>query len=262
MSSFDQLTSQFLSVLYHDGNRVGGLCTAAATVLSVQRAAISVDEEDAGLQVWCASDKVAADVEEVQAMLGEGPGISAIQDSAPVLVADLAARSQRWPGFLSAVADKGISGAMFALPLSLGAVRLGVLDIYCSQPGELDRRTLAAGLHVADLVTTLLLSGGPRTEGHAERDLRRLEDTPVLRGDYPAADGSGPGEEWWWEASTTSRDIHQAAGMVIAQAGTTARDAYALLRGHAYAEGLSLTEVADLVVRRQLRFGPETTEGR
>ncbi|GAB2640486.1 GAF and ANTAR domain-containing protein [Nocardia goodfellowii] len=265
MTSFDQVTTQFLSALHHDGNRVGGLCVAAAEVLAVERAAIAVDEADAGMQVWCASDEVAAEVEEMQAMLGEGPGITAISEGTPVLVSDLGADGDRWPNFLSAVADKGITGAMFALPLHLGAIRLGVLDIYCARPGVLPRRTLAAGLHVADLVTTLLLSGGPRSDGNTD-DPVRIDGAAALR-DLAATEAAahtdgGPDhadrtEEWWWEASTTSRDIHQAAGMVIAQAGITARDAYALLRGYAYAEGLSLTEVAERVVRRQLRFGPE-----
>ncbi|WP_194815001.1 GAF and ANTAR domain-containing protein [Nocardia sp. XZ_19_385] len=260
MTSFDQLTTEFLSALYHDGNRVDGLCTAAAEVLSMQRAAIAIDEADAGLQVWCASDKVAADVEALQSMLGEGPGVSAIRDSVPVLVPDLAADDPRWPGFLSAVADKDITGAMYALPLHLGAIRLGVLDIYCAQPGPLERRTLAAGLHVADLVTTLLLSGGPRVD---DADWPKGRIHAGGNGQEPGTDGAGPSgdldgaEQWWWEAATNTRDIHQAAGMVIAQTGSTARDAYALLRGYAFAEELSMTEVATRVVRRQLRFGPE-----
>ncbi|MEU8898944.1 GAF and ANTAR domain-containing protein [Nocardia sp. NPDC048505] len=254
MGPFEQVTSRFLAALHHDGNEIEGLCNAATEVLSVPRAAISVDADEAGLQTWCASDEIAAAVEELQATLGEGPGVSAIRHSAPVLVPDLSLKSQRWPGFLSAVADKGITGGMYALPLHLGSVRLGVLDVYGSEPGDLDRSTLAAGLHVADLITTLLLSGGPQYDARRADSPRPLDGTLRLK-DLETTDSV---EEWWWEASTTAgRDIHQAAGMVIAQAGTSARDAYALLRAYAYAEGLSLTEVAERVVRRQLRFGPE-----
>ncbi|MEV0251802.1 GAF and ANTAR domain-containing protein [Nocardia sp. NPDC050712] len=258
MTSFAEVTTRFLTVLHHEDYRVSGLCTAAAEVLSIERAAISIDEQDAGLQAWCATDRTAATIEQVQAMLGEGPGVTAIDDSSPVLVPDLSVDNHRWPGFLSVLAGQNITGSMFALPLQLGVVQLGVLDLYCAEPGDLDRHTLAAGLHVADLVATLLLTGSPR--GNRDTEGRIREVTPLrdlLLTDQPATEGVGSRFEWWWQAGASNRDIHQAAGMVIAQTGASARDAYALLRGYAYAEGLSLTEVAERVVARRLRFGPE-----
>ncbi|MGW0247148.1 GAF and ANTAR domain-containing protein [Nocardia goodfellowii] len=260
MSAFAEVTTRFLTVLQQGDYRMSELCTAAAEVLSIERAAIAIDELDAGLQAWCATDSTAAAIEEVQAALGEGPGVTAIEDSSPVLVRDLRADNQRWPAFLGVLADRRINGSMLALPLQLGVVRLGVLDLYCARPRDLDRNTVAAGLHVADLVTTLLLSGSPRSGGGPARDTeeRVCEVTPLrdLLLTDQATEPAG-GFEWWWQAGAVNRAIHQAAGMVIAQAGASARGAYALLRGYAYGQGLSLTEVAERVVARRLRFGPE-----
>lgn len=48
--------------------------------------------------------------------------------------------------------------------------------------------------------------------------------------------------------------VHQAAGTVTVQAGTTLADAMARLQAHALGRRLSLTEVSRHVVARDLRF--------
>lgn len=241
MADFDAVTARFMSAMHPDSNEshafreaaaVAGMCAACVQVLPVQHAAISIAEDGAGLQLWAASDHIAAAVETVQATLAQGPAIDAFTHGAAVFVPDLTNPSKQWLGFADAVAGAGVSGAMAALPLQIGAARLGVLDLYCDNPGPLDPDAVAAALHIAGVMTTLLLT------------------TPGSAGD----DAVLPG----WDLSLTSRVIHQAAGMVIAQLRLTPSDAYARLRAHAYTHGQSLAEVADLVTTRQLRFDPDT----
>jgi hypothetical protein len=116
--------------------------------------------------------------------------------------------------------------AVFALPLQWGAIDVGVLDLYRRAPGALSATQMRDALSAADAATLILLG---------------------LRSD--------PGEEQAWDRSWGSRaEIHQATGMVVAQLGISAADAFARLRAHAFAEQRLLGEVARDVVARRLRF--------
>ncbi|MFX0577500.1 GAF and ANTAR domain-containing protein [Nocardia nepalensis] len=233
MGQFDQLTDEFLSALEFltelsaDGGGMAALCGACVRVLPVQRAAILIQEREAGLQPWCASDSVAARVEAMQATAGQGPAVDAVAAGVPVLVADLGATAQRWPGFADELNRMRAAGSMVAVPLQMGVVRFGVLDLYRAQPGRPEPLMISAGLHIADLVIAQLIAGSAK---------------------------SAPAAAQWWDRPLTSRVIHQAAGIVLAQLGIRAPDAYARLRAYAFAHGLSLAEVAQLVVDNRIRF--------
>jgi AmiR/NasT family two-component response regulator len=67
-----------------------------------------------------------------------------------------------------------------------------------------------------------------------------------------------PGDGQWLDDSLNGRaEIHQAAGMVLAQLGVSAIDALARMRAYAFVEQRLLSEVAHDVVSRVLRFTPD-----
>src|SRR5207247_7317346 len=105
------------------------VCAAAMSAAGVDRAAVAVMLSASPRETMYASDPVAAEVEELALTLGEGPGVDALTGG-PVLVADLTAADclARWPVFAPAALHAGIR-AVFALPLQVGGVRLGVLDL-------------------------------------------------------------------------------------------------------------------------------------
>ncbi|MEC3916309.1 GAF and ANTAR domain-containing protein [Nocardia sp. CDC160] len=225
-SQFDQLTGQFLRAVRDAGGGLGAVCTACVRVLPVTRAAIVLEERDAGMQPWCASDEFAERVELAQATAGEGPAVTAVIDGVPVVVTELSVDCEQWPGFAEALAAASLTGSMFAVPLRLGAIRLGAVDLYRETIGRPGPRLLSAALHIADLVTaSLVLASGDETRQ--------------------------------WAQPLSSRWIHQAAGMTSAQLGIEIADAYARLRGYAFTHGLSLVEVARRVVERDVRFEAE-----
>ncbi len=226
VAEFDSLTESFLSALRRGGGDISAACRAAVQVLPVQRAAIMIGERDVGVQPWCSSDEIAARVEAVQATVGEGPAVDAVATGVPVSVIDLTENCGRWPGFAAALAREPVSGAMTAMPLRLGAVRFGALDLYRVQPGRVDGTMISAGLHVADIITAHVSAGSDCAEHAGE----------------------------WLRHPLTSASIHQAAGMVIAQRGVGAADAYATLRTYAVRQGISLAEAAERVLRRSVRF--------
>ncbi|MEV6770164.1 GAF and ANTAR domain-containing protein [Nocardia sp. NPDC051030] len=225
-SQFDQLTGQFLRAVRDSGGGMTAVCAACVRVLPVRRAAIVLEERDAGMQPWCASDEFADRVEAAQATAGEGPAVSAVADGAPVVVTDLASDCEHWPGFVEALAGARVSGSLLAVPLRLGTIRLGAVDLYRDAVGRPGPRMLAAALHIADLVTASLV--------------------------LTAADGTGQ-----WAQPASSQRIHQAAGITSAQLGIEIGDAYARLRGYAFTHGLSLVEVSQLVVDRCIAIEAE-----
>jgi hypothetical protein len=220
-----------LKSLEANGDEPAQLCQASVLSLPVRRAAIAVHVYGAGLEVLCASDDVAEHVEWMQITLGEGPGVDAVASGGPVIVPDVAARSARWPAFAPEAASAGV-GALYALPLEVGAIRVGVLDLYRDEPAPMEPDDLTDALVVADLITAILLTVG-RTG--------RLTDA------------LGP----WWDQPLGTREVHQATGMIVAQLEVTAHEAYVRMQAFAYARGSMLSEVAHAVVNRTLRFSPD-----
>jgi hypothetical protein len=210
------------------------LCAACVLALPVQRAGIATHAPGVGLEVLAGSDTIAEQLEWAQVMVGEGPGLDAIVSGGPVSVPNLA-QSRRWPIFLSEIAESGV-GAMYALPLQMGAIKVGVLDLYCDAPAGFGARDFADAVAVSDLVTAILLTVG--------RDGR-------------IADSLGP----WWDQPLGTKEVHQATGMIMAQLGVDARSAFARLQGFAFISGRLLGEVAHDVVVRLLRFDPDPDTG-
>jgi GAF domain/ANTAR domain len=208
---------------------VNRVCTAAVSLLSLKGAGLSlmVDGELCGTAG--VSEPGIALVQELQLTLGEGPCVDAWTNRAPVLEANLADPAiVRWPAFAHAGVDAGVL-AVFAFPLHLGAIRIGVLVLYRGHSGMLNADEMAYGLVLADMATQVLLAlqaGAPADVLHE-----------VLAGE----------PSHWAE-------VHQATGMVSVQLGVSLDEAFVRLRAHAFAEELPLRTVAREIVMRRYRF--------
>jgi hypothetical protein len=213
----------------------GNACEAAVAVAGVDGGWLSVMSDPARRALVHATGPQAAELEELQFTLGEGPCTDAFRSGNPVLVADLTAPSWQewWPGFSGAGVSAGVA-AVFAFPLQQGAIRVGVLGLYRETPGSLSPGALADVLVCADAALLLLLNSRAGVDG--------------------AQDG--------WAQDGWSNDharVYQATGMVSAQRGTGLEEALALLRGYAFSHDLTLGEVAVAVVARRLRLDREET---
>ena len=98
------------------------LCGATVTVMT--------PEGGEGLAAM-SSDRVEA-ITEAQFALAQGPSIDSFASGRPVLVPDLTVDSSQWLGFAPVALASGVTG-VYAFPLGLGAIRLGVLT--CLRPG-------------------------------------------------------------------------------------------------------------------------------
>jgi GAF domain-containing protein len=210
------------------GPAVERLCDACVAHLpSISGAALAVMTTLPARGTRYVSDNTSRRVEDLQFTLGEGPCVDAFASGRPVLVPDLADREQalRWPVFAPSAVAAG-ARAVFAFPLRIGAIRIGVLDLYRDYPGGIDDDELGDALVFADAAALLLL-----TEDHPDAG------------------------DWQGQADDDQRAVvHQATGMVMAQRGGTIAEALARLRAYAFAESRSLHDVSADVVNRRLRF--------
>src|SRR5664279_5535789 len=80
------------------------ICDLCLAMLDVTGAGISMVTEAGNRGVVCATDYVAAQIEDLQFTLGEGPCIDSVRSGVPVLIPDLSVPDDvavdRWPAFM------------------------------------------------------------------------------------------------------------------------------------------------------------------
>jgi hypothetical protein len=207
------------------------LCTAVTHELPAAWAGISLVEEGQVGGTVTGSDSHARQLESLQFELGEGPCVDAIHARRPVLEADLGgAGFGRWPGYAPAAFQRGARG-VFAFPLQVGAVCVGVLDVYRDRSEPLTADAVGTALGFADLAMDMLV------DGQAEAPAGQVE---------PDVD----------ELMAPRLEVYQAQGMVMVDLGVSLAEAMALLRAHAFTVGRPLGDVARDVVASRLRLEP------
>jgi hypothetical protein len=178
------------------------------------------------------SDGPAGTMEELQFTLGEGPCVESSRTGRPVLQPDLTSTGPAlWPGFSAGALAAGIR-AIFAFPLRVGGIRLGVLDLYRDEAGELSESELSEALSFADAATSVLLH---------------------LQAEHSAI-GSGSAVI---EVVEDRAEVHQASGMISVQAGVDVSEALVLLRARAYATDRPIVDLAADVLSRRVNFAEE-----
>jgi hypothetical protein len=208
--------------------RLERLCSALTRSLPAKGVGVSLltDDHYSGGTV-AASDAKSRLLEELQFTLGEGPCIDAFASRRPILEPDLRERgSRRWPGYAPAAQQHGVR-AVFAFPLQVGAARAGALDIYRSEAGSLNSDALAQAFTFADVAMGLLVdeqarAGDPRSSASLD------------------------------DALANRLEVYQAQGMVMVDLGVGIDEAMARLRAHAYAEGRTISDVANDIVACKL----------
>ena len=215
------------AVLSSVSEHTRALCELCLRALPVDGVSVVVRSGGDHREMVYATDGIITELDDLQFVVGEGPGIDAYIHRLPVLEPDLAApaAAHRWPGFAREATQAG-AAAVFAFPLQVGAVPFGVLEMYRTRPGCLDESDLAtAVLLVEDVVRAVLHE---LTEAHRAP----AAASPLFRHD----------------------EIPQATGMVAVQLGVPIQEALAELRAAAFARNRSVQSIAEDVVARRLTF--------
>ena len=218
------------------------VCAAAVEALPVSGAWVTARSTAGVGHVMGVTDEVSEQLAELQMTLGEGPEQDAFSSGSPVLISDLDDEDavRGWPGF-TPQARQVKAAAIFALPLRIGAIRVGSLGLYRDTPGPLSTLEFGDALILAETATIILLES-QHPDGQA------------------AAAGTGPGGQPP-DLALHRAEVDQATGMVSEQLGVALAEAFVRLRAYAYAQDRRLSDVARDIVARRLRLSPDPRQG-
>lgn len=191
-------------------------------LLDVAAAGLLLADARGRLQPMAATSAAGEEVELLQAARDEGPCPECYRSARQVLVPDLAAEADRWPGFVPSALAVGFRST-HALPLRLRGDVLGAMNLFGAAPGSLPAADLSAAQALADVATIAIL------QHRATREARAL--AVQLQ-----------------EALDSRVAIEQAKGVIAERAGIEIAEAFVHLRRYARANGRRLTEVAQAVI--------------
>ncbi|MEV7143896.1 ANTAR domain-containing protein [Streptomyces tauricus] len=205
--------------------------TACAQALGLGGMAISLDRE----LVWF-TDDTSARLEDLQFVLGQGPGLFLKDDTDVRQLPDLSRLlARQWPQYAAEAEELGIA-ALFVWPVHIGAVQMGTLTGYRRTTGPLSAQQAAQGWLVADAL--------------AQHVLNRLPAVSLSNSNS----SNGPGHAGAVDLHRT--EVHQATGVLSVKLGVPLAEALDHLRAEAYTSGLSLTDTAHAIIRRELPDDP------
>ncbi|KRE98998.1 hypothetical protein ASG88_14755 [Nocardioides sp. Soil777] len=210
------------------------LCLACRDLAGADSAALTMSYAADNRVTLYATDEVAARLEDLQDVLDQGPGHTAVESRRIEVCALGDGASSAWPEFAIAASEQVGEATIHAVPMRPDGEVLGLMTLY--QNGHRPR-ALA-------LPDDTLLRLAAATAAALMRDPDAVSDELA----------EGP-----WQSRVS---IHQATGMVAAQLLLTPEDAVAVLKAHAYAGDTTLSDVAARVLSRELRFHPATEGGR
>lgn len=221
------------------------LCAQVARVLtSVDGASLALATDDLTLELLAASDDSTRELARHQLDLGDGPSLAAHRSGVTLHVPDLGVATSRWPVYAAAAERAGVHSSV-SIPLRVGGIRMGVLDLLARRTGcleGLEGAELGEALDYAEAAVLVVLH--LHSSDHSD-------DQPGEAGPVAGSSPLSPLEQ----AFDARAEVHQATGMVAVQAEVGLAEALLLIRARAFSEDRSMMDVALDVVTRRLRFG-------
>ena len=203
------------------------ICQACCDLLPISVASVVLMGDHGVEGITGASDALAVAIQNEEFTLGEGPATDVRKQRRPILVADLRDVTSDWPRFVPAAEQLGVR-AMYAIPLRIGAVDLGVLVLGSARPRTFTGQEVSDSLVLGDLISRLVL------------DLQAGVTSETLA--------------WALDAPDSRAVVHQATGMIAAQLDVGVAEALVRLRANAFATAHPIDEVAADVVAGRQRF--------
>jgi len=177
------------------------------------------------------SGEVGRAVAELEFALGEGPTRDSWDNRRPLFVADLTAPGTPWVGFAPAAVAAGVR-AVYAVPLHVGAAQFGAFTMYSAGRRYLGPEETLQVLVLAELATELLL-------------------------DSSAASAGGEIDPHLESALDIRSEIYQAQGMLMVSLRLGLPEALARMRGHAFAVGRDIVDVAGDIIEGRLALADD-----
>jgi transcriptional regulator with GAF, ATPase, and Fis domain len=198
------------------------LTDRSVQLLDVSAAGLLLADPRGELRVVAASSEAARLLELFQLQNDQGPCLDCFRAGQPVAAGDLAAAGRRWPRFAPAARRAGFA-AVQALPMRLREQVIGALNLFRARPGPFDPVDVRVGQALADVATISLLH---------ERSMHRSDTL----------------NEQLQTALNSRVVIEQAKGKLAERLGLDMGQAFSLLRGHARARNLRLSDLAQAFI--------------
>ena len=202
------------------------LVDASTQFTSAAEAGIVLADPSGALHVVASTSERAADVEETQLGVNEGPCLETARTGEPLDIPDLAAVQEKWPRFVAVAADRGFL-ASHTFPLSLRGEAVGALNLFSDRLGALDDREAALVQAFAQVATIAVLQQRSLQQHSAlSEQLQRALESRVL--------------------------IEQAKGVLAHQHRIPVDHAFRMMRAHARSQNARLHDVAEQIVALRL----------
>jgi hypothetical protein len=197
------------------------LCSTFVDIVGADGGAITLAYTEPERTTVCVTDPTADRIEDLQDVLGQGPGPHAYSSGRIVVATFPGDAGTRWPMLEKSIGQIAAPLAIHAIPMRVGFEVLGVVTVHRSDLGALDVPAAHAQF-LADAVGAAIAR-------------ESAQDSDAAR----------------WDA----RDrVHQATGMVVAQLRIEPNDALALIRAFAFSHSMSLDDVATEIIERRQEF--------
>lgn len=133
---------------------LGEITRAMPGLFGAGGAGILVLDDAHALRHVASTDAAAHALEEAQESTGRGPCVEALVDNVVVAVSDLL-EDDRWPGLGELLTPAGVR-AVLGMPVRVGGIPIGSIDIYTHQPRAWDESDTGALASIEILVERLL----------------------------------------------------------------------------------------------------------
>ena len=206
---------------------LSGWTTNCARLLDVAAAGLLLADGRGVLHLVAASSERTQHLELFQLQRHQGPCLDSFHTGSAVVVPDLRAEPQRWPDF-GRVADSVGFRSVHAVPMRLRDTVLGTLGMFGTTAGRLDDDDLALAQALVHVASVAIVN----EKSASDRDMVNAQLQHAL----------------------TSRIVLEQAKGILATVGRLdMQDAFKVLRGYSRHHGRKLSDVAEQLVKRQLR---------
>jgi len=198
------------------------LADRCVEVLDVAAAGLMLVTPDGELRVMASSSDAMRVLELFELQNHEGPCLDCYRSGEPVINEDLGGSDTRWPRFASEALTAGFH-SVHALPMRLRGSVIGALNLFHTEPGEMQRSDVEAAQALADVATIAILQHRASLEAQVVNEqLNNALKSRIV--------------------------IEQAKGMIAERESVTMEAAFARLRGHARNHNQRLSDLAGSII--------------
>jgi ANTAR domain/GAF domain len=200
------------------------LCVAATLMVPGCDHAAAMMRRRGEYVTVAATDPIAARVDELERLTGEGPCVDAIEDRPVQVEPDLASATQ-WPTFAQSVIEETPVRGVMGFRLIVDGRKVGALDLFSDTAGRFDAASVEQGIVLASFATVAAIATA------------RGEDVEsLLRG------------------LKSNREISKAIGMMMVLHDITDSQAFDTLRRASQNLNIKIADIAAAVIKQRGRL--------